>query len=95
MDLNIDDYLLDFPEDKEVEQRWEELKEGLLSVSLTKKRLQYLRTIWRNYKDVHKNWKSLLKEISYFLEGKVSTVREQIPPYNPKRLKLVAVDFIS
>jgi hypothetical protein len=95
IDLRLDDDLLDFPEDKEIERRWEELKEKLLSVGLTKKRLQTLRAVWRNYKNNHKNWKSLLKGISEFLEGKISVEREEIPPYNPELLKLVAIDFIS
>lgn len=95
MDLRMDEYLLDFPEDKEVEKRWEDIKERLLCVSLTKKRPQSLRAIWRNYKNNHKSWKGLLKDISEFLEGKLSVEREEIPPYNPELLKLVTVDFIS
>lgn len=95
IDLRLDDYLLDFPEDKEVEKRWEETKERLLVVSLTKKRLQCLRAAWRNYKNGHKDWKKLLKDISDFLEGKLAIDREEIQPYDPKWLKLVAVDFVS
>lgn len=95
IDLRLDDYLLDFPKDKEVEKRWEETKERLLAVSLTKKRLQCLRTAWRNYKNGHKDWKKLLKDISDFLEGKLAIDREDIQPYDPKWLKLVAVDFVS
>jgi len=95
IDLGIDEYLLDFPEDKEIENTWEELKEKLLSIGLTKKRLQTLRALWRDYKNSHKNWKRLLKDIAEFLEGKLTVEREGIPPYNPELLKLVAVDFVS
>ena len=95
MDLRLDDYLLDFPEDKEVEKRWEEIKEKLLSVSLTKKRLQNLRAVWRDYKNNHKGWKRLLKDLSEFLEGKLHMEREKLPPYNPGLLKLITIDFIS
>jgi superfamily II DNA or RNA helicase len=95
LDLRLDDYILDFPEDKEVEKRWEETKERLLAVSLTKKRLQCLRAAWRNYKNGHKDWKKLLKEISDFLEGKLAVDREEIQPYDAKLLKLIAVDFVS
>lgn len=95
IDLRLDDYLLDFPEDKEVEKRWEETRERLLAVSLTKKRLQCLRAAWRNYKNGHKDWKKLLRDISDFLEGKLAIDREEIQPYDPKWLKLVAVDFVS
>lgn len=95
IDLRLDDYLLDFPKDKEIEKRWEDMRERLLAVSLTKKRLQCLRSAWRNYKNGHKDWKRLLKEISDFLEGKLAVNREEIPPYDAKCLKLVVVDFVS
>ncbi len=95
MDLRMDEYLLDFPEDKELEEKWEVIKERLLSVGLTKKRLQQLRAVWRNYKNIHKDWKRLLKDISEFLEGKIAVERKGIQPYNPQLLKLVAIDFIS
>ncbi len=95
IDLVVDEYLLDFPEDKEIEKRWESLKERLLSTSLTKRRLQKLRAIWKNYKNNHKNWKRLLEYISEFLEGKLSMEREKIQPYNPELLKLITIDFID
>ncbi len=95
LDLSVDEYLLDFSDDKEIEKRWEEIREKLLSVSLTKKRLQRLRAMWREYTKVHRDWKRLMKDISRFLEGKLSTERETIPPYDPQYLKLVAIDFIS
>lgn len=95
MDLRMDEYLLDFPEDKEVEERWEEIKEKLLSVSLTKKRLQCLRAVWRDYKNNHKDWKRLLKDIAEFLEGKLWIEREEIQPYDSQLLKLIAIDFVS
>src|SRR3990170_2223889 len=95
MDLKLDEYLLDFPEDKEVEMIWEATKERLLSVSLTKKRLQNLRAVWRDYKNGHKNWKRLLKELLEFLEGKISIERDEVEPYNSDLLKLVTIDFVS
>ena len=95
MDLRMDEYLFDFPEDKEVEKRWEGIKERLLSVSLTKKRLQNLRVTWGDYKNSHKSWKKLLKDISEFLEGKLHMEREKLPPYNPGLLKLITIDFVS
>lgn len=95
MDLRMDEYLFDFPEDKEVEKRWEGIKERLLSVSLTKKRLQNLRVTWGDYKNSHKSWKKLLKDISEFLEGKLHMEREKLPPYNSGLLRLIAIDFVS
>ena len=95
IDLRMDEYLLDFSEDKDVEKRWEITKEQLLKINLTKKRLQKLRGIWKNYKNKHKNWKNLLKDITEFLEGKLSVEREKISPYNYELLKLITIDFIS
>ena len=95
MDIRLDEYLFDFPEDKEVEEKWEGIKEKLLSVSLTKRRLQQVRGIWRNYKNNHKDWKRFLKDLSEFLEGRLSLEREGIPPYDSNLLKLITIDFIS
>ena len=94
-DLSIDEYLLDFPEDKEIEARWEALKEKLLSIGLTKKRLQSLRAMWRNYKNGHKDWKKLLKEMNEFLKGKLTIEKEGLPPYDPEALKLITIDLVS
>ena len=90
----MDEYLLDFPEDKEIEKRWEEIKSRLLTISLTKKRIRSLRSLWNNYRNNHKNWKRLLNDLSEFLEGKQAVEREEIMPYNPELLKLIAVDFV-
>jgi len=95
VDLRIDEYLLDFPEDKELEERWERFKEQLLSIGLTKKRLKDLRVMWRTYKNGHKDWKRLLKDISEFLEGKISIEKEGLPPYDSGELKLITIDFVS
>ncbi len=95
IDLQIDEHILDFPEEKALEDKWEEVKERLLTISLTKKRLQGLRAIWRDYKNNHKNWKGLLRELSEFLEGKFTFEKKEIPPYKPELLRLVAIDFIS
>ncbi len=95
IDLRMNDYLLDLPEGEEIEKTWEATREKLLSVSLTKKRLQSLRAIWRSYMREHKDWKKLLNDISEFLEGKLSMEKEKIQVYNPKLLKLVAIDFVS
>lgn len=95
VEMYLDDYLLDFPEDKEVEQVWEKTRAELLKISLTKKRVQELRGIWKAYKDGHKKWKNLLKGLTEFVEGKTTLEKESLAPYNADRLKLIAVDFIS
>jgi hypothetical protein len=95
IDLRMNDYLLDLSEGEEIEKRWEVTREKLISVSLTKKRLQNLRAIWRRYTAEHKDWKKLLNYISEFLEGKLSMEKDKIQPYNPKLLKLITIDFVS
>ena len=95
LDLKIDDYSLDFPEDKEVERKWDLIREKLLSISLTKKRLKILRSLWNEYKDHHKNWKKLLKELEEFLENKGTIEKDELMPYDKNLLKLVTVDFVS
>lgn len=95
IDLQIDNYLLDFPEDLEIERKWEKTRDKLLQVSLTKKRLKELRRLWKNYKNSKINWKKLINEVSDFLEGKTFIHSEEIEPFDPKKLKLVVIDFIS
>jgi len=95
VDLLMDDYLLDFPEDRESERRWDTMKDRMLSISLTKKRLQKLRAAWRSYKSRHKDWKRLLNDLEDFLKGKTVLEREKVDPYDPDKLKLITVEYIS
>lgn len=94
IDLQIDNYLLEFPEEREIEKLWEDTKDKLLKISLTKRRLQEIRSLWRNYKNSQINWKKFIKELSDFLEDKKFIYSEEIEPFDPKKLKLVAIDFI-
>ncbi|PIV68277.1 MAG: hypothetical protein COS08_07025 [Euryarchaeota archaeon CG01_land_8_20_14_3_00_38_12] len=94
MDLQIDDYLSEFPEEKEIQGSWEPIKNKLLSIPYTKKRLSALRKLWRQYK-TDKDWKGLIKELNDFLYGKGIFVKEPIPPFDKKLLKLIVVDLIS
>jgi len=94
MDLQIDDYLSEFPEEKEIQESWEPIKNKLLSIPYTKKRLSALRKLWRQYK-TDKDWKGLIKELNDFLYGKGIFVKEPIPPFDKKLLKLIVVDLIS
>ena len=51
--------------------------------------------MWRTHKNGHKDWKRLLKDISEFLEGKISAEKEGLPPYDSGELKLITIDFVS
>ena len=90
----IDDYLLDFPEDDILEKEWNQTKEKLLNISLTKKRLQLLRKIWKQYKR-SPNWKKLIKILSDFISDKLVHEKEGLDEFNNKKLKLITLDFIS
>lgn len=94
IEIQIDTYLLDFNEDKKIEQDWTEIKNRLLETPLTKKRLSVLRKIWKKYK-TENNWKALIKEIGTFLQDKGTLQKEKLEPFNKKNLRLVVVDLIS
>lgn len=95
VDLQIDEYLLDFPEDRDTEHGWEGMKEKLVQLPLSKRREKELRRLWKGYKEHHKDWKLLTDSISKFVEGKVTIQEEELEKFDPSNLKLVAVDFIS
>ncbi len=95
IDLQLDEYLLDFPEDKNIEQKWETIREKLAQIPLSKRRVKELRKLWKNYEENHKNWKLLISGISEFTEGKIVARTEELEKFDPANLKLVAVDFIS
>jgi hypothetical protein len=94
IEIQIDTYLLDFNEDKKIEQDWKEIKNRLLETPLTKKRLSVLRTIWKKYK-TENNWKTLIKEIGAFLQDKGILQKERLEAFNRKNLRLVVIDLIS
>ena len=90
----IDDYLLEFPEDKQVEAFWEPVKAKMMSIPYTKKRLTALRKIWKQYKQ-EKDWKKLIKDLTDFVWEKGVHVKEKIEPFDISKLKLVVADFVS
>jgi superfamily II DNA or RNA helicase len=90
----IDDYLTEFPEDKQIEEFWEPIKNKMLSIPYTKKRLRELRRIWRNYKK-EKDWKKLMKNLNDFLWEKGIRKKEPVGPLNRDLLKLVVIDLVS
>ncbi len=95
IDIRLDEYLLDFKEDKEWEERWNAIRDKLLEINLTKKRTKQLRAIWRAYTQAHKSWKKLIKELEDFLSDKTPINSETIEPFDMNKLKLITVDFIS
>lgn len=90
----IDDYLTEFPEDKQIEEFWDPIKNKMLSIPYTKKRLRDLRRIWRSYKK-EKDWKKLMKNLNDFLWEKGIRKMERVGPFDKSLLKLVVIDLIS
>ena len=94
IELQIDQYLSEFPGDDAIEKFWEPVKNKLLLVPFTKKRLKELRKYWRQYKK-DGNWKNLIKSLSNFLIEKGIHKKTVIEPFDKSKLKLIAVDFVS
>jgi hypothetical protein len=95
IDILIDEYLFDFPEDKEVARDWEKIKDKLLKIPLTKKRQSELRKIWKSYKNNHREWRKLIRALEEFASQKSAFERIAPEPFNKDLLKLVAIDLIS
>ncbi|MBU2589807.1 MAG: hypothetical protein KKB39_03515 [Nanoarchaeota archaeon] len=94
IDQELEDYLLDFPEDNALEKEWDKTKEKLVGINLTKKRLQILRGIWKGYKN-SPNWKKLIKDVTNFVSDKLVYEKESLDEFDEKKLRLIALDFIS
>jgi superfamily II DNA/RNA helicase len=94
IELQLEEYLDEFPAEKSLESRWEVIRTKMLGIPLTKRRLRDIRRIWRHYKN-GKDWKKLIDELDQFLAQKGLQQREPIEPFDSERLKLVAIDFIS
>lgn len=94
IELQITDYLTEFPNEDTVEKFWEPVKNKLIVVPPTKKRLQKLRRIWKQYQ-TDNNWKGLIKSLNEFLSEKGILKKSFVEPYDKSKLKLIAIDFIS
>lgn len=90
----IDDYMDEFPNDQFIEKFWEPVKTKLTNIPPTKKRLQILRKIWREYKK-DKEWKRMIKELSNFLIEKGVFRKSVVGTFDRSKLKIIAIDFIS
>ena len=94
IELQIDSYLNEFPNDDSIEKFWEPVKNKLISIPQTKKRLQILRKIWRQYKK-DSDWKKMIKELSNFLMEKGVFKKTIVEPFDKSKLQLITIDFIS
>lgn len=94
IELQIDSYLKEFPHDDSIEKFWDPVKNKLISIPPTKKRLQKLRKIWRQYKKDNE-WKKMIKELGDFLMEKGIFKKTVIEPFDRSKLRLITIDFIS
>ena len=94
IELQISEYLYEYPADTSVEQVWDTIKTKLLSLPPTKKRIQALRQIWKTYKKDN-DWKRMVHDIEEFLTKKGVFRKVVLEPFDSSRLKLVTMDFIS
>ncbi len=97
VEIELDDYLLEFPEDDEIRDKWDNTLERLRALHLTPKRLRELRRIWKGYNN-HKNWKKLVLDLDEYMDGlpKIGNAEDyELEPFNPEKLRLICIDFIS
>ena len=94
MEYQIDQYIDDYPEDTSIVTLWDPIRNKLLKIAPTKKRLQILRKMWRDYKQ-NKDWKLLIKTLGEFSADKGMLQNDEIEEFDIKKLQLVTVDFIS
>ena len=94
VETEISAYLNEFPDDDSIEKFWEIVKNKLVSVPQTKKRLQELRKIWRVYQK-DGNWKKRIRDLNNFLMEKGVFKKEIVEPFDKSKVKLVTIDFIS
>lgn len=97
VEIELDDYLLEFPEDDEIRDKWDNTLERVRTLHLTPKRLRELRRIWKRYNN-HKNWKKMISDLDEYMDGlpKIGNAEDtELEPFNPEKLRLICIDFIS
>ena len=98
VEIQIDSYLNDFPDDDSIDKFWEPVKNKLISIPPTKKRLQRLRKIWKQYNPKTKgdgDWKKMIKKLGNFLIEKGIFRKNIVEPFDKSKLKLITIDLIS
>ena len=66
----------------------------MLSLPLTKKRLQILGWIWRPYRE-NSGRKKTVESLGEFLTEKGIFKKEVVEPFDTPKLRLITMDFIS
>ena len=97
LNIELRDHLKKFPEDEETEKQIEKIDEKLRTITLTKQRTKDVRQLWRDYKgeNGHGDWKKLSNQLEDYLNDKSSSVGTELEEFDPEKLDLITVEFIS
>ncbi|MGH7802161.1 MAG: helicase-related protein [Thermodesulfobacteriota bacterium] len=91
LDLIKEDYL---DNQDPLREKISTLITNLNSIALTKRRMQNIRRIWRDYKN-SKSWHVLVSELDKFLKEKPINEEQEPVEFDERKVKLICVDFIS
>ena len=94
IELQIFDYLYDFPDDTKYAMLWDQVLRKLSLLKYTKKRLSEMRKMWKSYKQSG-DWKLLIDNLDEYCKDKGLRESEDVIPFNINKLQLITVDFIS
>ncbi len=94
IELQLSDYLYEYPNNTSVERVWDQVKSKMLSLPLTKKRLQILGWIWRSYRE-NSDRKKTMESLGEFLTEKGIFKKDVVEPFDASKLRLITTDFIS
>ena len=94
MELQIFDYLYDFPDDTKHALLWDQVLRKLSLLKYTKKRLSEMRKMWKSYKQTG-DWKLLIDNLNEYCKDKGLRESEDVKPFNINKLQLITIDFVS
>lgn len=90
----VEEYLDEYPADKEFQNSWDKVREQMVYIPHTKKGLQKLRKIWKDYQN-HYDWKKALRMLDEYVESKSTLDKNTLEPFDNSKLQLITIDFIS
>ena len=94
IELQMSDYLNEYPNSTSVERAWDQVKSKMLSLPLTKKRLQILGWIWGAYRE-NSDRKKTMESLGEFLTEKGIFKKEVVEPFDASKFRLITMDFTS
>lgn len=93
----IRQHLRKYPDDVETEKQIKQIQDKLKKITMTKIRTSEVRKYWRAYKgeNGHGDWKKLADQLEEFLEDKSESSSTDLDEFDPQKLKLITVEFVS